>query len=140
MYSGILVTECICVFFHAVYHEFFDPIVFHLNKHWVICLFYLILLCYLFASLASMINDQVTALIDGESIVESALHVRVRHYQHNFVSPYQLGFVGNWKRLMGDNPFEWFIPLPKKASFSSPAYVLPPSTAYPKPFYAGIHW
>jgi len=138
IYSTLLVLWSLASFFKSIV-ELLDVHAFHVSRRFVLCAFYLALLSYLVLTLLKMLREQLIAIKNGENIVESVVHLRVRHYQPNFTSPYDRGLYGNWKALMGEQPYEWFLPIAKKPTFSSPAYVLQPSISRPKPFYAGVH-
>ena len=133
-----LVASSVIAFFKAIV-ELLDVEVFHCSFRFVFCAGYFVLTSYLLIPLFQMLRDQLVAIRDGENIVEAVVHTRVRHFQPNFVSPYDRGVYGNWKALMGEDPIEWFLPLRKKATFTSEAYAPKLGTARPKPFYAGIH-
>ena len=138
MYATLLVGSAIVAFFKSIV-ELLDVEVFHLSFRFVFCSAYLALIIYLFSVLLKMLGDQLVAIRDGENIVESVVHLRVRHYVPNFSSPYDKGVFGNWKNLMGDDPLQWFLPIPHKATFSSPAYVRGVCESRYKPYYAGVH-
>ncbi len=138
MYATMIVAIGVIAMYKSVV-ELLTADVFHLSFRLVFCSAYLVLLVYLLYVVLQMDWGQFLVIRDGENIVESVVHLRVRHFEPNFSSPNDRGMYENWKNLMGDDPLLWFIPIPYKATFSSPAYVFHPSDKRREPYYAGVH-
>ena len=125
------------VLYQVVYDAVTAPVI-ELGARVWLCAFYLVLACYFTLVLLAMAKDQLEALVTSESLVEAALHSRVRHYEPDFVSPYKKGFLSNLREIMGPSPsLLWLLPLHRKrvgsagCTFATGSWPPPPVFAGP---------
>lgn len=136
-YATFVTCIGVAAFYVAVCDAFAAPVL-HVTPRLAVCAFYLVLMVYLSFALFAMVRDQLRTLARGETIVETAIHACVRHYEPDFTSPYQHGFRANLRAILGPDSRLWLLPLRAPAPATA-GYVFDVNPRIPPPFYAGVH-
>ena len=136
-YATFVTCIGVAAFYVAVCDAFAAPVL-HVTPRLVVCAFYPVLMVYLSFALFAMVRDQLRTLARGETIVETAIHACVRHYEPDFTSPYQHGFRANLRAILGPDSRLWLLPLRAPAPATA-GYVFDVNPRIPPPFYAGVH-